>query len=185
MRHDGEFTLRLAAFADIPVLQALIQASVFGLQSNDYTSAQLHAALDSVYGIDTRLIEDGTYFVVEAHGEIVACGGWSRRKTMYGADTWTERDDAYLDATRDAAKIRAFFVHPKWSRRGIGSAILHASEEAAAAYGFTRFEMGATLTGVPLYEKHGYTARKRIELELPRGETLPIVHMTKETPSAN
>jgi GNAT superfamily N-acetyltransferase len=129
--------------------------------------------------VDKRLVEDGTYFIVEARGVMVGCGGWSKRKTPYGADHRPGREDALLDPKAEAAKIRAFFVHPEWARRGIGSMIMEECERAAAQAGFTRCEMGATLSGVPLYAKYGYKAVERVELPLANGETLPIVKMTK------
>jgi GNAT superfamily N-acetyltransferase len=173
------FHIRLAAFADVPVLRSLIHMSVRGLQAQDYTPAQIEGALATVYGVDTQLIADGTYFVVEATSEIVACGGWSKRKTLYGADHCAGREDSLLDPTRDAAKIRAFFVHPAWTRRGIGSMILEACEAAVMAAGFRRLEMGATLTGVPLYQARGYLALENLMVPLPGGESLPIVRMEK------
>jgi GNAT superfamily N-acetyltransferase len=138
------------------------------------------------------LIADGTYFIVEAIAEagetgdrriaapvIAACGGWSKRKTLYGGDRWTGREDSLLDPAQDAAKIRAFYVHPAWARRGIGSMILDACENAATAAGFRRFEMGATLTGVPLYRARGYAELERLAVPLKNGESLPIVRMEK------
>jgi GNAT superfamily N-acetyltransferase len=172
-------TLRQAVPADIPVLRVLIDASVRGLQAADYTAAQIEGALQSVYGVDSQLIVDGTYFVVEAEAAIVGCGGWSKRKTLFGGDRWSGREDALLNPQQDAAKIRAFFVHPRWVRRGIGSVILEACEKAAAAAGFTRFEMGATLTGVPLYRARGYVALENIEAPLANGESLTVVRMEK------
>jgi GNAT superfamily N-acetyltransferase len=173
------FHIRPAALADVPVLRNLIDTSVRGLQVQDYTPAQIEGALATVYGVDTQLIADGTYFVVEANSTIVACGGWSKRKTLYGADHCAGREDPLLDPQRDAAKIRAFFVHPAWTRRGIGSMILEACETAAIAAGFRRFEMGATLTGVPLYKTRGYVALENLAVPLPSGESLPIVRMEK------
>jgi GNAT superfamily N-acetyltransferase len=172
-------TLRQAVPADIPVLRVLIDASVRGLQAADYTAAQIEGALQSVYGVDSQLIVDGTYFVVEAEAAVVGCGGWSKRKTLFGGDRWSGREDALLNPQQDAAKIRAFFVHPRWVRRGIGSVILEACEKAAAAAGFTRFEMGATLTGVPLYRARGYVALENIEAPLANGESLAVVRMEK------
>jgi GNAT superfamily N-acetyltransferase len=160
----------------------LIDASVRGLQAADYSPSQIESALVSVYGVDSQLIADGTYFVVEASsagGEIVGCGGWSKRKTLYGGDVWTGREDTLLDPQKDAAKIRAFFVHPKWVRRGIGTVLLDACEQAAIAEGFRRFEMGATLSGVPLYRARGYIARENMGVALANGESLPIVRMEK------
>jgi GNAT superfamily N-acetyltransferase len=180
-----KLSIRLAIPEDVSVLRALIEASVRGLQAGDYTPSQLEGALASVYGVDTQLIADGTYFVVEGEAEdgrpeIAGCGGWSRRKTLYGGDQWREREDSLLDPATDAAKIRAFFVHPQWVRRGIGTMILEACESAAVAAGFRRLEMGATLTGVPLYLAHGYLKRELQEVPLANGEVLPIVRMEKQ-----
>ncbi len=171
-------TVRLAVPADIPALRDLIHASVRGLQASDYTPAQIEGALATVYGVDTQLIADGTYFVAEASTP-VGCGGWSKRKTLFGGDHWNAREDDLLDPLRDAAKIRAFFVHPAWARRGIGTLILSACENAASAAGFTRFEMGATLTGVKLYEARGYAAVENLQVPLDNGEFLPIIRMEK------
>ena len=177
--------IRQAVTEDIPVLRGLIDASVRGLQTRDYTPSQIESALATVYGVDTQLIADGTYLVAEtedAAALVVGCGGWSKRKTLYGGDQWTGREAALLDPRNDAAKIRAFFIHPSWARRGIGSMILEACENAAIAAGFTRFEMGATLTGVPLYQARGYVALENIEVPLANGESLPIVRMEKQVP---
>jgi GNAT superfamily N-acetyltransferase len=176
-------TLRQAVPADVPALRVLIDASVRKLQAGDYTSAQIEGALQSVYGVDSQLIADGTYFVVEAESVIVGCGGWSKHKTLFGGDHWAGREDSLLDPHRDAAKIRAFFVHPDWVRRGIGSMILDACEKAATAAGFTRFEMGATLTGVALYRARGYVALENIAAPLKNGETLAVVRMEMRTSS--
>jgi GNAT superfamily N-acetyltransferase len=185
-----KFDIRQATHSDIPLLEVLIDSSVRGLQAQDYTPAQMEGALKTVYGVDSQLIEDGTYFVAEVGKDeaprmsgqllIVGCGGWSKRKTLYGGDHWTGRHDELLDQRHDAAKIRAFFIHPKWARRGIGSMILEACEEAAKTAGFTRLEMGATLTGVPFYRAKGYIASEHLEVPLANGESLPIVRMTKE-----
>jgi GNAT superfamily N-acetyltransferase len=176
--------VRKALPEDIPILRELIEASVRGLQAGDYSRAQIEAALITVYGVDTQLIADGTYLVAEvenpAEGSTIAgCGGWSKRKTLYGGDQFAEREDRLLDPARDAAKIRAFFVHPAWARRGIGSAILEACERAAIAAGFTRLEMGATLSGVPFYAARGYVALENLEAPLGDGNSLQIVRMTK------
>jgi GNAT superfamily N-acetyltransferase len=171
--------LRLAEMEDVPVLTGLIAASVRVLQAGDYTDAQREGALTSVFGVDTQLIADGTYFVAEIGGTIVACGGWSKRKTLFGADHCAGREDSLLDPRKDAAKIRAFFVHPEWARRGIGTRVLEACEAAATAEGFKRFEMGATLTGVALYEVRGYREVEKIAVPLGNGESLPIVRMEK------
>jgi GNAT superfamily N-acetyltransferase len=179
------FTIRLATSADIPALRELIDKSVRVLQREDYSAAQLDAALGTAYGVDTQLISDETYYVVEAVGAgdekvLAACGGWSMRKTLYGSDHGPYRDNAMLDAARDAAKIRAFFVHPEWTRRGIASLILKTCEDAAYARGFRRFEMGATLTGVPMYAARGYVKGEQIEVPLPNGMSLAVVRMSKK-----
>jgi GNAT superfamily N-acetyltransferase len=162
-------------------LHQLIALSVRGLMPQSYTPAQLEGALGNWLGLDTQLIADGTYFIVETStGELVGCGGWSKRKTPYGSDHRAGRENELLDPTVDAAKIRAFFVHPDWARRGIGTLLLEASEAAAIAVGFHRLEMGATLTGFPLYERFGYVAEERKGLPLADGDVLEIVRMTKD-----
>lgn len=175
--------LRLATSADIPALHALIEASVLGLMTEGYSRPQLEGALGRYLGVDSQLIVDQTYFVAEierANANIlVGCGGWSKRKTLFGADHRPGREDTVLDPSIDPAKIRAFFVHPEWARRGIGSKILQACENAASAAGFRTFEMGATLTGVPLYEARGYKVIDSIDVPLPNGETLKVVRMAK------
>jgi len=177
-------SIRLATWDDIAYLTALIDRSVRLLQAGDYTAAQIDSALKNVYGVDTQLIADGTYFVAEAAISeasplIVGCGGWSKRKTLYGSDHCAGREDALLDPSVDAAKIRAFFIDPDWSRKGIGTMILESCEAAAMAAGFSRFEMGATLTGVALYRARGYEAAETINVRLEGGLTMPVVRMTK------
>ncbi|HXW93373.1 MAG TPA: GNAT family N-acetyltransferase [Terriglobales bacterium] len=179
--------IRQAVPEDIPGLGKLIDASVRGLQSRDYTPSQIEAALKTVYGVDSQLIADGTYFVAVAEdpkepsrSAIVGCGGWSKRKTLFGGDHWDCRQDDLLNPHDDAAKIRAFFVHPSWARRGIGGLILQASERAAQQAGFKRLEMGATLSGVPFYLAKGYYAFENLEVALSNGESLPIVRMAKQ-----
>ncbi len=186
--------LRLAVPEDVPALRELINKSARGLQTLDYTPAQIEGALQTVFGVDSQLIADGTYIVAEAERTavardeaaaglseliIVGCGGWSKRKTLFGSDHWTGREDTLLDPPRDAAKIRAFFVHPDWARRGVGSMILQACEDAARSAGFTRYEMGATLTGAKLFSVKGYVAVKPISIPLANGESLPVIRMEK------
>jgi GNAT superfamily N-acetyltransferase len=182
--------IRLAEAVDIPSLRELIQASVRGLQTADYSVAQLESALRTVYGVDTRLISDGTYFAAEETESLktgtestpllVGCGGWSRRRTLYGGDQFTGREDSLLDPKNEAAKIRAFFIHPDWARQGIGGVILEACEAGAKAAGFRRLEMGATLTGVLFYRAKGYEELEKTEVPLEDGLTLPIVRMAKD-----
>lgn len=195
MRTDIQIQIRLATAEDIPVLRELIEQSARGLQAQDYSAAQIEGALKTVFGVDSQLIADGTYVVAEAETStsaspgqervapkpvIVGCGGWSKRKTLYGGDRWTGREDALLDPLHDAAKIRAFFIHPGWARRGIGSMILQACEDAAKAAGFRRYEMGATLTGAKLFGARGYVAVKPISIRLVNGESLPVIYMEKQ-----
>jgi GNAT superfamily N-acetyltransferase len=174
------FTTRPVDVDDLPVLRELIRQSVWVLQANEYTDAQREAATRIVYGVDTQLIRDGTYFAVECDGEIVACGGWSRRRTLFGGDQHSPtREPELLDPATEAAKIRAFFVRPGWERKGIGSALIRACEQAALAEGFRRIEMGSTLTGIPLYAAHGYREVERIEVPLEDGLTMTVVRMAK------
>jgi GNAT superfamily N-acetyltransferase len=189
--HDEEaFQLRLATRDDIPALHRLIEASVRVLQASDYTPAQIDGALGSVLGLDTQLIADRTYFIAECCGQsgatprLAGCGGWSKRKTLFGADQGPGRKPELLDPTTDAAKVRAIFVHPEFARRGLGSLILATVENAARAAGFFRFEMGSTLTGVPLYQLKGYIEVERIAVPLGNGEALPVVRMVKDERSA-
>jgi GNAT superfamily N-acetyltransferase len=183
------FLVRPAVADEIPILRELIDASVMQLQAEDYTVEQRENALKTVFGVDSQLVADGTYLVVEARfamaagtlqTEIVACGGWSKRKTLYGGDRWSDREDTFLDPQRDAAKIRAFFIHPAWARRGIGTLLLDACEKAARAAGFLRFEMGATLTGAKLFAARGYVPVKSIEVPIGSGLTLPVIQMEKQ-----
>ena len=180
-------------------MRVLIEASVRELQAADYTTAQREAALETVFGVDSQLIADGTYFVAEVRAgdalagaekaiggkdmrpewEMAGCGGWSKRKTLYGGDRWTGREDAPLDPRHDAAKIRAFFIHPGWARRGIGSKILEVCEIAANTAGFTRYELGATLTGAKLFGAKGYVSVESIEVPLKNGLSLPVIRMAK------
>src|SRR5579872_4813536 len=148
MTEQLDLRYRVATREDISRIGPLIEASVRGLSALEYSPSQMDQALGTWLGLDTQLITDGTYFVVEPAGRpgvLAACGGWSRRRTPFGSDHRPGRDDRLLDPKKEAAKIRAFFVHPEWARRGIGSRLLELCEAAARAEGFTRCEMGATL----------------------------------------
>jgi GNAT superfamily N-acetyltransferase len=181
------FILRLAAERDIPALDALIEASVRGLQAADYTQAQIEGALGTVLGLDTQLIRDGTYFMAETldpnakeRSLLAGCGGWSKRKTLFGADRGPAREPELLDPKTDAAKVRAIFVHPEFARQGLGTLILARVEAEARAAGFLRFEMGSTLTGVPFYRQMGYIEVERIAVPLCNGDALPVMKMRKD-----
>src|ERR1700690_2135460 len=176
-------SVREARLDEIQILEELIARSVMALQGHDYTIEQRKGALGTIFGIDRQLIHDGTYYVVEAGSEIIACGGWSRRKTLFGSDAIAGKNDSELKPEQDAARIRAFFVDPNWARRGIGSRILEVCEAAARAYGFKKFELVATLTGEPFYRTKGFEVIERYTTLLPNGLNLPVVRMAK--PCAN
>jgi GNAT superfamily N-acetyltransferase len=176
------FSLRTATTEDVPGIRGLIEASVQGLQAEDYSAAQREGALATVFTVDSQLIADATYFVaIVDGGELAGCGGWSYRKTLYGGDHQVEAiAPERLDPSVDAAKIRAIFVHPKFARMGLGSLILGASERAAVKLGFVRFEMGSTLTGVSLYTLKGYREVSRILVPVGGGEEIAVVRMVKD-----
>jgi N-acetylglutamate synthase-like GNAT family acetyltransferase len=177
------FDIREATEADVPAILTLVEQSVRVLQQGDYSPAQIDASIGSIFGIDRQLIADRTYFVATPSDDsatITACGGWSFRRTLYGSDAHTERDAELLNPATDYAKIRAIFVHPAWSRRGLGSLILTHCEQAATIAGFTRFEMGSTLTGLKLYPQRGYIEIARTQAPLPGGESLEVVQMRKD-----
>jgi GNAT superfamily N-acetyltransferase len=174
------FALRVAQEHDIPALAALIPVSVRALQAAHYSAAQMAAALGPVFGVDRELIRDGTYFVVEDGNAVVGCGGWSRRRSLFGGDTGRAGEQsALLDPTRDPARIRAFFVHPDWARRGIGRQIMCACELAIEKARFRSVELVATLTGEPLYAAFDYAVRERFEIALAGDLRLPVVRMVK------
>lgn len=172
--------LRAAVPEDVARLAVLIRESVLGLSGGDYSSEQLSSALEHLFGVDSRLIEDGTYFVVESEGSPVACGGWSRRRTLFGGDQYSDRSDDRLDPAAEPARIRAFFVHPDWARRGIARLLLTACERAARAEGFRRLELMATLTGIPFYTREGFAILEPENLELPGGVRFPLARMARD-----
>jgi GNAT superfamily N-acetyltransferase len=177
------YRLRDAMLDDAPLIRDLIARSAHGLRGDDYTAAQIDGALKGAFGVDTSLIRDHTYYVVETEsGQIVACGGWGRRKTLFGSDSRAERDASFLDPARDAAKIRAFFVDPEHARHGLGRMLLEHSEQAAMRAGFTVFEMMATMPGMRFYLKHGYLPDQGIDYPLPGGLTIRFVPMRKSAP---
>ncbi len=183
LREGGSFRmkykLRNAMLADQAELESLMARSAKELSAHDYTPEQVEGALLGAFGVDTQLLKDGTYFVVEYEGSIVGCGGWSRRRTLFGGDTHAQRDPAELDPREDAAKIRAFFVDPDHARKGIGKTILEHCESEAHAWGFSRFELMATLPGARLYAALGYSPGQPIQYPLPSGLTMELVPMSK------
>lgn len=174
------FSTRLATHADVPVLLPLIHAAIEELQRGFLDDAQIRSS-HAIMGIDSQLIDDGTYVVVEMEGNIVGCGGWSRRATLYGGDHSAGRDAALLDPATDPAKIRAMYTHPAYRRRGVGRLILSVCEAAAAAEGFTSLELMATLSGEPLYAADGFEAMERVE-DPAGGTPVPLVKMRREIP---
>jgi predicted N-acetyltransferase YhbS len=174
-----DWPLRMAREEDAPALERLIEHVTRTSLARCYSEAQLAAALGPVFGLDRQLVRDRTYFVVEDAGEIIACGGWSKRLAVYGGDRERAGADAELNPATDAARVRAFFVHPNWERRGIGRALLEASESAIRKAGFQRIEIAATLAGEPLYARHGYVVAERYDAPMPDGLTIAVVRMTK------
>jgi len=174
------YQLRTATHGDRAALQTLIARSARALGARDYRPEQIEAALQGAFGVDSQLIDDGTYFVAETRdGELIGCGGWSRRRTLFGGDSHAERNAAELDPHTDAARIRAFFVDPGHARQGIGRALLERCESEARARGFSRFELMGTLTGVRLYQALGYVAGELMHYPVAPGVTIEFVPMRK------
>lgn len=177
--------IRSATAGEIPALEAIITASARMLGRGFYMPEETEAAIAHVFGVDSELVADGTYLVAEDDaGDILGCGGWSRRATLFGGDRFAGRQSGLLDPSRDAAKIRAFFVAPHAARRGVGAALLNACESAAAAAGFTRTELMATLPGEPFYAAHGYVGGETINLDC-GGVAVRFVPMAKQLLARN
>lgn len=176
---------RVATEADRPAIEALISRSVHGLMRGDYSEEQLEAARRHVFGVDAELIADRTYFVSEGPGMLVAAGGWSRNRSLFGGDTAVSGRSAgtLLDPSRDPARIRGFFVHPAFARRGLGKTLLALCEQEAARAGFGALELVATLSGIPLYAAAGFQPVERFEVMLPPGVPFPVVRMTRRIDS--
>jgi len=171
--------VRAATADDLPAIRALIPLSVRGLSPGFYTPRQIESAIRHVFGPDTQLIADGTYFVAERGGVLAGCGGWSMRRTLYGGDQAKEGEDPRLDPGTEAARIRAFFVHPEHARRGVASRIMDACVAAARAAGFRSLELAATLPGEPLYRAFGFHPVEQIESTLPDGVDIRFVRMAR------
>lgn len=172
-------SLRKATVEDIPALESLIARSARELSKAEYTPGQIEGALQGAFGVDSQLIRDRTYFVAEQNGEIVGCGGWSYRSTLFGGDAHGGRDTSLLDPRRQAARIRAFFVDPKKSRRGIGSMLLERCEQEAREHGFAHVELMATLPGAKLYAARGFVGTERVTYEVAADETIDFLPMRK------
>ncbi len=175
------FIPRLAYASDKPVLDALIRKSGIGLAQGFYTPQQAAALTSEVFGVDSALVADGTYFAIEVADAIVACGGWSRRATDYGGDQAKSGDDRLLDPDTEPARIRAFFVDPDFARQGLGGMLLDHCTRAAARAGFRALELVSTMPGEPLYLHYGFRPLERIELPLSGGTVMvPLTRMRKE-----
>jgi GNAT superfamily N-acetyltransferase len=178
MSSVGHF-IRKATLEDRPAIEQLIAVSARGLSRDEYTDEQIEAAIQTIFGVDTELIVDGTYFVVEAAGELIACGGWSKRRTLFGGDRYASRESGELDPATEAAKIRAFFVHPLWARKGLARAILDRCESEARKHGFHTLELMATLPGVKLYAASGFEETRRVSFDA-SGVSIEFVPMWKQ-----
>jgi len=176
---DRPIAVRAATMADVPALQSLIETSVRALSAPFYSQVQIEASIREVFGVDTQLIADGTYYVIDSSSGPTACGGWSHRRTLYGGDQMKDVVDPELDPTVDAARIRAFFVHPDFARRGLARALYAECAGAARAAGFRRIELMATLPGEPLYLALGFSPSERVSLPLGKGVELPLVRMAR------
>ncbi len=175
----SHFRLRPAQLHDSQVLEALIARSGIGLSVGFYTDEQAAAVTRYVFGVDTQLIADQTYFIIEDAGQAVACGGWSKRHTLFGGDRAKSGPDPLLDPAHEAARIRAFFVDPGMARRGLGSQLMQHCMEQASLNGFSALELVATLPGEPLYLAHGFAIMERFELDLPGDIQVPVTRMRK------
>jgi GNAT superfamily N-acetyltransferase len=170
---------RLAGHDDRLRIRALIERSVRALSIGFYTEAECEAALEHVFGVDTQLIADGTYYVIDAPDGLAAAGGWSKRRTLYGGDQMKDIVDPLLDPTVDAARIRAFFVDPHWARRGLATSLYQVCANAARTAGFRTLELMATAPGEPLYERLGFAVLERTALSLPGGVSLRLARMSR------
>jgi GNAT superfamily N-acetyltransferase len=174
-----DYITRKATLADRPAIEQLIIASARGLSRADYSERQIEGAINTVFGVDTNLILDGTYFVADHDGELIGGGGWSNRRTLFGGDQYTTRDGSELDPKTEAAKIRAFFIHPDHARKGIARAILARCEAEAKAAGFQSLELMSTLPGIKFYRACGYEECDRVELEVGENLTIGLAPMRK------
>ena len=170
---------RPATLFDVPVLRALIAQSARGLSGGFYTTEQIEAAVEHVFGVDTQLILDGTYFVIDAPDGPAAAGGWSARRTLFGGDQMKGAEDPRLDPATEPARIRAFFVHPEWARRGLARKLYSECARAAWSAGFRAFELMATSPGEPFYATLGFTVIERVQSRLPGGIDVPFARMRR------
>lgn len=175
-----DYVIRKARLDEREAIEQLIAESARKLSREDYSTEQIEGAIKTVFGVDTDLIQDETYFVAESDGMLIGCGGWSKRRTLFGGDRFARRDSSALDPQTEAAKIRAFFVHPAWARKGVGRAILAACESEAQAQGFRALELMSTLPGIKLYRVCGYAEGERAELEVGDNLKIELARMRKD-----
>ena len=175
----NQWTVRPAQLGEMDALNKLIQASARTLSLTDYSPEEIEGLIQFVFGVDSELIHDQTYFVVEKDGVYVACGGWSKRRTLFGSDACETRESGYLDPSLEAAKIRAFFVHPDYSRQGLAKLLIDACEKAARESGFKKMELMSTLPGIKFYSAQGYKGEEKVDYTLPNGMVVAFLPMWK------
>jgi GNAT superfamily N-acetyltransferase len=174
------WTIRPAQLKEIDALNELIHVSARTLSRENYTLEEINGLIQFVFGVDSELIQDQTYFVIQKEGVYTACGGWSKRRTLFGSDTCETRESGYLDPNKDAAKIRAFFVHPDYSRQGLARQLINACEKAARESGFKKMELMSTLPGIKFYQAQGYRGETKVDYTLPDGLIVKFLPMEKQ-----
>lgn len=175
----GPWELRLARIDDIGAIDALMKVSTRDLFPSTYDEEQTETSVRYISAVDPTLIQDGTYFVIEADGGLVACGGWSRRDKLFTGSGEGTDDARLLDPATEPARVRAMFVRSDWTRRGLGTAILRAAEDAARAEGFRELALMSTMPGLPLYQRYGFTVDERRDISMPNGVTIAGAAMSK------
>lgn len=182
MKNFPAYTQRLATLSDLPQLHALMNTSIRQLIGVFLDPAKVEASFE-LMGIDTNLITDGTYFAIEQDNQLIGCGGWSRRATLFGGDHTNGRDARLLDPVNEPARIRAMYTHPEYARKGIGRFILSRCEEAAKKEGFSTLELMSTVAGEPLYATYGFSVVEKVQLPTSTGIRIPLIRMAKSIPA--
>lgn len=172
-------TIRPAHLHEMEALNSLIHVSARALSQGEYSAQEIEGLIQYVFGVDSELVQDQTYFVIEKEGAPIACGGWSKRRTLFGGDACETRESGYLDPSKEAAKIRAFFVHPDFSRQGLAKLLMNHCENAAKEAGFTKMELMSTLPGIKFYQSQGYTGGQNVDYTLPNGRVVKFLPMWK------
>jgi GNAT superfamily N-acetyltransferase len=177
LQRTQNLDVRLSTLEEVPILNDLIVESARQLSKGFYTDQEAESAIRYVFGVDTALVKDGSYFTATLDGKLAGCGGWSRRRTLYGGDQRPVGGDEFLDPAKDPARIRAFFIAPTAARQGVGRAIFEACKQAAIARGFTSLELMATLPGVPFYQVLGFEKVEDVSDTLPDGVAIRFERM--------